>query len=824
MPFDTALSGIRAASTELTVTGNNIANASTTGFKSSRTEFSDVYATSVLGSGSNAIGSGVQVSEVSQQFSQGNVAFTEKETDLAINGNGFFVLSDGGETRYSRAGAFGLNQDGFIANSTGALLQGFTADAQGNIGDIAGDVSITTSNLDPRRTTSVESVLNLDASQPVLQESGREITTSGVNVGLANSGLQTATSTTLSSAAFTLPLANDFSTTAVDFDVDLSAGTNIGTVSISLDAGAGVPGTVSTFNDLRILASVINAQIFSPSGGQSTIDVVADAVDLGAGNFGIEFSAIEEGVSSIISLANLSANSTQMGLSGPVPTSTPGIPQVTNGYSTQPIEITTPDGTTVTYNAQSGDTAAETASGLNALQGITATAQTQASISGYNSPNGNMIVTINNVQLSGDTLAALETEINTLSNTTLPGVSAAVDAAGTGLNLISAGGDDIEISITSIDDGDSITVEGQVTVDGVATGVGRPQILEADPTGDGVSVPPATADIFSAETNSVIVGGEITMLLADGYDIVQPTIQNIIQPLSNTEFTDIVINDFDPGDQATYNSATSMTIYDSVGNSHVMTQYFVKQDYDPNDPTSIPNHWQVHVQIDGFDVGDPDTTLAPPQNTVATRASYNIYFNDDGTLDETQSDNILVSNWEVRDESGAVNDGASGPLTVLAGATIPVAEPPSSSNFVIEFDGTTQFGSAFSVNDVDQDGFATGRLSGLSIDDSGVIFARFTNGESQILGQVALADFPNQEGLQPSGNSSWVENFRSGEPRVAAANTGSLGAIQSGALEESNVDISAELVNLIIAQRNFQASAKTIETADSVTQTIINLR
>ncbi|MFL0803064.1 MAG: flagellar hook-basal body complex protein [Agarilytica sp.] len=823
MPFDTALSGIRAASTELTVTGNNIANASTTGFKSSRTEFADVYATSVLGSGSNAIGSGVQVSEVSQQFSQGNVAFTEKETDLAINGNGFFVLSDGGETRYSRAGAFGLNQDGFIANSTGALLQGFSADAQGNIGDIAGDVSITTSNLDPRRTTAVESVLNLDASQPVLQESGREIITSGVNVGLANSGLQTATSTTLSSGAFTLPMANDFSTTSVDFDVDLSAGTNIGTVSISLDAGAGVPGTVSTFNDLRILASVINAQIFSPSGGQSTIDVVADAVDLGGGTFGIEFSAIEEGVSSIISLANLTANASQLGLSGPVPTSTPGIPQVTNGYTAQPIEITTPDGSTVTYNAQTGDTAAETASGLNALQGVTATAQTQASISGYNSPNGNMIVTVNNVQLSGDTLAALETEINTLSNTTLPGVSAALDAAGTGLNLISAGGDDIEISITSIDDGDSLTVQGQVTTS-TPPGVGRPQILEADPSNDGVSVPPATADIFVAESNSVIVGGEITMLLADGYDVVQPTIQNIIQPLSPAEFTDIVINDFDPGDQSTYNSATSMTIYDSVGNSHVMTQYFVKQAYDPNDPTAIPNNWQVHVQIDGFDVGDPDTTLPPPQNTVATRATYNVYFNDDGTLDETQSDNILVSNWEVRDSSGVIDPGIAGPTTVLAGATIPVAEPPTSSNFVIDFTGTTQFGSAFSVNDVDQDGFATGRLSGLSIDDGGVIFARFTNGESQILGQVALADFPNQEGLQPSGNSTWVENFRSGEPRVAAANTGSLGAIQSGALEESNVDISAELVNLIIAQRNFQASAKTIETADSVTQTIINLR
>ncbi len=810
MPFDTALSGIRAASTELTVTGNNIANASTTGFKSSRAEFGDVYATSVLGAGSNAIGSGVQVQEVSQQFTQGNVAFTEKETDLAINGNGFFVLSDGGETRYSRAGAFGLNDEGFIVNANNALLQGFPADAQGNVDGIAGDLRIQTSNLDPRRTTSVESVLNLDASEAVLQTSGRQLTTEGVNIAVAQVGLQSATTTTLAGSSFTLPLANDFSTTPMDFDITLAGqGTNVGTVSISLDSAAGVPGTVTTFNDLRILASVVNAQVFTPSGGQSTIDVVAEAVDLGSGNFGLQITALEEGLSSTISLSNLSANTTQIGLSGPVPTSTAGIPQVTNGYPAQAIEITSPTGTTLTYNAQAGDTAAATASGLNALQGVTATATTEATLSNFTS-SGNLRVTVNGVLLTGDSLAALETEVNNLTNTTLPGISAALDTTGAALVLTSAGGDDIAVSIDSTDDGDLLTVTG----DAAATAV----TLETDTAADGVAL--TSAD---AATNSVVVGGAIDIVFDEGYDLNTPTNTAIFQPISPSEFTDVVINEFDPSDQSTYNSATSMTVYDSLGVSHVMTQYFVKQDYDPGDATSLPNHWQVHVQIDGADVGDPDTSLTPPLNTVPTRASYDIYFNDDGTLDSTQSDRILISNWVPLDETGQPSS-AAGPLNVLAGASIPVADPPTSSNFTLDFTGTTQFGSSFSVNDVDQDGFATGRLSGLSIDDSGIIFARFTNGESQILGQVALADFPNQEGLQPAGNSAWVENFRSGEPRIAAANTGSLGTIQSGALEESNVDISAELVNLIIAQRNFQASAKTIQTADTVTQTIINLR
>lgn len=810
MPFDTALSGIRAASTDLTVTGNNIANASTTGFKSSRAEFGDVYATSVLGSGSNATGSGVQVQDIAQNFTQGNVAFTEKELDLAINGSGFFVLSQQGEARYSRAGSFGLDDQGFIVNANNARLQGFPADDAGNIAGIAGDIQIQTSNLNPRRTTGVESVLNLDASEPVLQRSGRELLTDGVDIGVTQVGLQEATTTTLTGGTFGLPLANDFSTTPMDFDIALSGqGTNIGTVSISLDSSVGVPGTVDTFNDLRILASAINAQIFSPSAPQTTIDVVAEAVDLGGGNYRLQLSALEEGLNSAIDISNNTANTGQVGLT-PALASVAGVPEVTNGYPAQTVDITAPNGDIVTYTPTAGATAAATAAELNALQGVSATASTQASIFNYNNSLGNMVVTLNGIELDASSLELLETEINDRTNSTLPGISATLDETGSTLNIRSAGGDDINISINSVNDGDSLTVLGDPEA--------APVTLETDAAGDGVA-----AGNSAAPLNAVAVGGAINIVLEEGYDIAPQSSGGLFQPLNPEEFDDIVINEFNPADQSTYNSATSMNIYDSLGISHVMTQYFVKQEYDPNDSTSSPNHWQVHVLIDGENVGDPDATLPPPQNTQPTRATYNLYFNDDGTLNRTTSDNILISNWVPLDVNGNPSS-AAGPQNVLAGGSIPIPDPPNSSNFVVDFTGTTQFGSAFSVNNVDQNGFATGRLSGLSIDASGVIFARFTNGESQSLAQVAMADFPNQEGLQAVGNSAWVENFRSGEPRIAAANTGSLGTIQSGALEESNVDISAELVNLIIAQRNFQASAKTIETADTVTQTIINLR
>lgn len=408
MPFETALSGIRAASNDLSVTGNNIANASTKGFKTSRAEFGDVYSTSVMGAGSNPVGSGVRLQNVAQQFSQGSVAITENELDLAINGDGFFVVKNGGEQLYTRAGTFGMDQHGYIVTNTGARLQGYPADDTGNVTGIQNDIHIPESNIAPRTTTSVSSVLNLDAGEPVLE---------------------------------------------------------------------------------------------------------------------------------------------------------------------------------------------------------------------------------------------------------LP---------------------------------------------------------------------------------------------------------------------------FNPGNGSTYNSATSMTIYDSLGAPHVLTQYYVRQPQAPDDPTPS-NGWDLHVGIDGTEV-QLDAPLA-------------VQFNQDGTM-VPPTEQITIP-WP---------DGY-------------VGEP-----IALNLEGTTQFHSSFSVNDVGQDGYPTGRLSGLNIDGSGIIFARFTNGESKILGQVVLADFANTQGLQPVGNTMWAENHESGQPKIGAPGSGPLGAIQSGALEESNVDLSEQLVNLIIAQRNYQASAKTIETTNQVTQTILNIR
>ncbi len=142
----------------------------------------------------------------------------------------------------------------------------------------------------------------------------------------------------------------------------------------------------------------------------------------------------------------------------------------------------------------------------------------------------------------------------------------------------------------------------------------------------------------------------------------------------------------------------------------------------------------------------------------------------------------------------------------------------------LDFGTATQFGNNFGVNSLSQDGFTTGRLTGVSVDAEGVVFARFTNGQSTSLGKLALANFVNPQGLQQIGDTAWAESFQSGDALLGEAGTASFGNIQSGALEASNVDLTAQLVNMITAQRNFQANAQMISTADTVTQTVIDIR
>ncbi|UZJ45197.1 flagellar hook-basal body complex protein [Marinimicrobium sp. C6131] len=782
MPFNIALSGIRAASSDLDVTGNNIANASTTGFKSSRVEFGDIYAGSILGSTANTPGSGVSLQNIRQQFSQGNRNFTDNSLDLAINGTGFFVTSNGGDRQYTRAGAFGLDDDGFMVSNVGARLQGFAADEDGNINGTLSDLQVDVSVQPPRQTTLSEARFNLDSNQPVLESIGTEFTTDGAVIGIAQQGLQEATSTTTDVGNITTPI--NFAADPTTFQLELtgsSPSSGNGTVNITLDA--------STANSVQDIANLINSEIF---GAPSPINVQAVA-----NGSQLLFQDLTEGVSSTITVSGVTGtNDLSTALAG-APASVAGIAEVTNGYLAQTLEFEGPDGDVFNFTSERDASAAQTASEMNALAGITASAQTNARIIAGSFDNSNNNFTLNGVTLTSTTLDGLANEINGLGTSQLAGIRAEVNSTGD-LEITSRVGADLRFGF------------GGSQPPGTLDVIGR--------TGTGIQT-------VNTNTEDVVVGGSLTIQMEEGYSLLsaEPSVGNLFSPLTDDSFSEVAINAFDPADQGTFNHSTTSTVYDSLGNPHTLEQYFVRQPYDTNDPSTSPNHWMMYVQVDGQNVGDPDPTLPVPENTQPTMASFNVHFNSDGSLNEDLTDPMLISNWTPNNDDGSAA-GALGPLNVLQGGQLPVTEPPSSSNFEISLDGTTQFGSNFGVERQDQNGYTTGRLSGVDIADDGIIFARFTNGEAQVLGQVALANFNNIEGLKPVGDTSWVQTADSGEPVVGAPGSAQLGIINSGALEESNVDLSTQLVNLIIAQRNFQASSKTIETANQVTQTIINLR
>jgi flagellar hook protein FlgE len=237
-------------------------------------------------------------------------------------------------------------------------------------------------------------------------------------------------------------------------------------------------------------------------------------------------------------------------------------------------------------------------------------------------------------------------------------------------------------------------------------------------------------------------------------------------------------------DPLSYNSSTSVAVYDSLGNSHTYTMYF----------RSMGNgDWEIYGSTDGGVAQSLSTGGA---------GTATLHFDQSGTLDTTTTPMPLA---------------VSANISASYGAVAPV-------NFSLDFTGSSQYGSAFGVNKNTQDGYASGRLTGITIDQNGQILGRYSNGQSKNAGTVVLANFADPNGLISLGNNLWAESLASGQPMVGAPGSGSLGQLQAGAVEDSNVDLTNELVDMIVQQRNYQANSQSIKTQDQILQTLVNLR
>jgi flagellar hook protein FlgE len=276
---------------------------------------------------------------------------------------------------------------------------------------------------------------------------------------------------------------------------------------------------------------------------------------------------------------------------------------------------------------------------------------------------------------------------------------------------------------------------------------------------------------FTADADGNITGNIASLQVNTGK--LPPRATGAIEVGANLNAADTApATAFDAANPATFNDSTSLTFFDSLGTPHVASIFFRK---------TGANAWENFVTVDNVQVGG----------------------------------------------ATAITFDTAGQLTAPAGGTLNTASftpaGAAAQTISIDLNQVTQFGSGFGINFLLQDGFSSGQLAGVEIEESGVLFARYTNGESLALGQVALTDFANAQGLTRVGDNSWAESFSSGQPLTGAPDSATLGIIKAGSLEDSNVELTEQLVDVINSQRSFQANAQVITASDQLTQTILNI-
>lgn len=286
------------------------------------------------------------------------------------------------------------------------------------------------------------------------------------------------------------------------------------------------------------------------------------------------------------------------------------------------------------------------------------------------------------------------------------------------------------------------------------------------------------------------------------------------------------VTNFDPTDPLTYNAATSVTIYDSLGDSHVMTYFFIK------DQAAVANEWLMVTAVDDVLVNQSDTN----GTEVLPAGAVNVAGNGANAVSAARL--TFTPGGEFLGIFGAdnlppVSPQANKLLTAELGGTILANGSDTTQRISIDLNFTnggqtpeepTQFASAFEVTSLEQDGLPVGRLTGIDIGPDGLVRATFSNGTSEPIVRVALVRFSNEQGLTQQSNTKWKESILSGEALAGEATTGTFGDINSSALEQANVNLTTELIDLIIAQRNFQANSRALEVNNQLNQTILNIR
>jgi flagellar hook protein FlgE len=802
MSFYTSLTGLNSATAQLAVTANNIANVGTSGFKRSRADFGDIFSTSPLQKSSAQIGQGVSLKQVSQEFSQGNVSTSGNSLDLAITGDGFFPLKspDGLQDIYTRNGSFTLNDQNNVVNSTGQRLMAASVDSSGKA-----DLSNLTALTIPPKTT------------------GEAKETKNIQLGL------------------NLPA--DSEVIFAPFDRTDPSTYNKSTALTVYDSGGN--GYLATVYYVKTQ----NASQDAPQSKWQTYFFIGDTQAkpelLQATN--------ESGAKLFVNKYGRLASSNDVNSDGSKVVTPPSgktemysYDDVTVGQQlSQPAEAET-----ASISAQlSGTNSYYTTAGASPT--LPATLELLISVDGQTAPQ---LISYTTTAADENPLVLarnLEVEINNRL-----GALANADDRRYGIQVSYATGTtSFTFSSGTTGDASSIQIAANNS-SATASALGLP-----DSTG-GLSTFAQTAIGEDAqESSDAAVRGEISSpAVLNGATITQNTTKDVTVTLNNNKFyvsadgiggnleianKTYTINELAEEIQTAINGGTSTKtgvayagISDPGTGRKVLgvsvefdsrTKQFVFRTATTGDEASIQVTGSADWGLDKTDIqfGTTSTWIDVAKSQYQENGA-NQYVKNGVQTEDGADVSTSTTWWPVFLDRGELSfklDGTpfspSGPMpyeiAFLDGGK-------GALDLTIDFTKSTQYSSAFAVLSQSQDGAPEGELMGLNIGVDGLVSATYSNGSQNSLGKIVLANFSSPTGLRQVGDASYLASATSGIAKIGEAGSAGFGSIRAGATERSNVDLTQELVDLITAQRNFQANAKAIETSSTMTQAIVNIR
>ena len=796
MSFYTSLTGLNAATAMLGVTSNNISNVGTTGFKRSRADFGDIFATSPLQKASSTVGQGVSLKQVSQEFSQGNISFSSNALDLAVTGDGFFPMrsADGLQEVFTRNGSFLLNEQFNVVNSSGQRLMAATVDSTGsaNVNErVVLTIPQKTSG-DAKQTSLVSLGLNFPADAQVITDTFNRSNPATYNKSTAftvydnggNGYLATIYYVKTANANQTVPF-NKWQTYVFVGEDQVNASLVQATDANNERIYVNQYGQTQPYSKVKDELTTAKTQLFSLdelTAKKISVEatVTGDIVDETKYDFvkGITQSALDP-IAQLESLISVDIDSS---------------------------------GQTVTLNLN----AFEDAKFANTLitGDMIAEELTNQLISGFGAarPNGAGLTPVAGTERYGMKVAfdPVNKKFFVQSGTTGDSSSASISVtAGAAAKVTEF------LGFTATPTNTLNTPIERVATRGIAS-------LAAIAYGATPTVNIATNFNVDETNNKFIV-------TVDG---IKATVTVPLGEYSLSEFTNKLQSEINGIKEQRTDGITPKEI------NGVKVEYdLFKKAFKFTSGTTGSDSF---IKISGEPIwglsaveaarGTTSSWIKPTQHVDVVNGTPQPKYIDGEGNETTSSDGYIgLPAWSpVYLDKGELTFDTGGNLVSPAEGTqletVYLAGGKGALTINIDYSASTQFSSAFAVLSQSQDGAPEGDLVGVTIGNDGLVSASFSNGSQKSLAKILLANFSSPVGLRQIGDSSFLTSAASGKPILGTPGSAGFGTLRAGATERANVDLTQELVDLITAQRNFQANAKAIETSSTMTSAIINLR